>query len=110
MMEGAIPGKAAKSSEVEDPESQRWMRDGLCQNVDPELFFPVKGGNGTGARRICRVCGVMQECLEFAVGRPGLGGIWGGTSEGERQKIRRTLDVLMDRGETLPDRGAHGGR
>jgi WhiB family transcriptional regulator, redox-sensing transcriptional regulator len=41
------------------------------------------------AGRICAVCPVKDECLDYALRNPSLDGIWGGTSEEERRKIRR---------------------
>ena len=41
------------------------------------------------ARRICRACQVSDECLEFALATNQEAGIWGGTTEEERRKLRK---------------------
>jgi excisionase family DNA binding protein len=41
------------------------------------------------AKAICAACVVQSECLEFAVGRADLLGIWAGTTPHERAAIRR---------------------
>lgn len=41
------------------------------------------------ARSICAVCPVVEECLEYALERREVYGIWGGKTERERQRIRK---------------------
>jgi len=41
------------------------------------------------ARRICGACGVRSECIEFALATNQEAGIWGGTTEEERRKLRK---------------------
>ena len=40
-----------------------WKDDGLCAQIDPELWFPEKGHNAAQARRICFRCPVRPQCL-----------------------------------------------
>jgi WhiB family redox-sensing transcriptional regulator len=65
-----------------------WQDRALCAEVDPDLFFPGKGGGVRAAKRICFRCEVRAECLACALAHPGLSGIWGGTSE--QQRLART--------------------
>ena len=41
------------------------------------------------AQRICTACTVRDECLEFALATNQEAGIWGGTTEEERRKLRK---------------------
>ena len=41
------------------------------------------------AKRICRACQAVEECLEFALATNQEAGIWGGTTEEERRKLRK---------------------
>lgn len=66
---------------------QPWMLSGLCGQSDPDAWFPDKGGNVWAAKRICARCPVLAECLAYAVEHHELG-VWGGTSERERRKLR----------------------
>ncbi|CAG7844815.1 Transcriptional regulator WhiB [Pseudoclavibacter triregionum] len=66
-----------------------WQADALCAQVDPEAFFPEKGGSTRDAKRICSSCEVRAECLEWALENDERFGIWGGLSERERRKLRR---------------------
>lgn len=73
-----------------------WRRDAICRDTDPDLFFPV-GTTGQAlvqierAREVCHECPVSTDCLEFALETNQDSGIWGGTSEEERRKIRREM-------------------
>jgi WhiB family transcriptional regulator, redox-sensing transcriptional regulator len=74
-----------------DDDELTWQDKALCAEIDPEMFFPEKGG-GTGlAKKICARCEVRAECLAFALANcataedPGWWGVWGGTSAQERQ-------------------------
>jgi WhiB family redox-sensing transcriptional regulator len=63
-----------------------------CAYVDPDLFFPPLGRAVPvvrAAKAVCATCRFMQPCLEYAVARPDLLGIWGGTTERERAALRR---------------------
>jgi WhiB family redox-sensing transcriptional regulator len=65
-----------------------WKLRGTCKTVDPELFFPEKGGSVTEAKRICTGCPVRAECLDFALRNNERFGVWGGLSERERLRLR----------------------
>lgn len=65
-----------------------WYDDAACLDVDPDVFFPAKGSDGAAAKRICWRCPVRQQCLAMALPDPSLIGIFGGTTERERQKMR----------------------
>jgi WhiB family redox-sensing transcriptional regulator len=65
-----------------------WQEEGLCRQVDPELFYPEKGQSSASAKLICSRCPVKDECLRFALDRDEPFGIWGGTSEQDRRKMK----------------------
>ena len=73
-----------------------WRVDALCRDTDPDLFFPV-GTTGNAlvqiqkAKDVCGECPVHEDCLEFALATNQDSGIWGGTSEEERRKLRRAI-------------------
>ncbi len=70
---------------------QDWQEQALCAQTDPEAFFPEKGGSTREAKRICRACGVRDECLEFALRHDERFGIWGGLSERERRRLKKRM-------------------
>ncbi|CAN5767451.1 N/A [soil metagenome] len=66
-----------------------WQSDARCAEVDPEIFFPERGGSSKSARSVCALCSVRLECLEYALNNKEQFGIWGGTSERERRRLRK---------------------
>ena len=75
-------------------DDDNWRLFASCRDTDPDLFFPV-GTTGPAieqienAKAVCRQCDAQRECLEFALATNQDSGIWGGTSEEERRKLRR---------------------
>ncbi len=69
-------------------DAQAWQRQANCMGVDPDLFFPERGGSTREAKEVCRGCVVQQDCLEYALAYGEKFGIWGGLSERERRRIR----------------------
>jgi WhiB family transcriptional regulator, redox-sensing transcriptional regulator len=71
-----------------------WRTHAACRDTDPDLFFPV-GTTGPAieqidaAKAVCRECEVNGQCLEFALATNQDSGVWGGTSEEERRKLRK---------------------
>ena len=71
-----------------------WRELAACRDTDPDLFFPV-GSTGpavdqiAAAKAVCRQCSVVSACLEFAMATNQESGVWGGTSEEERRKLRK---------------------
>lgn len=73
--------------------------DPACAQVDPELFFPQEFEAINGkvrmvykdlreAKEVCSKCPLITDCLIYAL-KNGEMGIWGGTTEEQRQGLRR---------------------
>lgn len=77
------------------PEAPYFDGTQVCAQVDPELFFPEKGGSSAGAKKLCSSCEFLAPCLDYAlvarINGMGIAGVWGGTSDRDRQRIRRGL-------------------
>lgn len=74
--------------------TEPWVELAICAQVDPELFWPEKGNMATAALKICGSkeapnCPVREKCLEYALARGECGGVWGGTTQEMRKKLRR---------------------
>jgi WhiB family redox-sensing transcriptional regulator len=72
----------------EDPDAP-WQKFALCKHFPSVDFFPLDGLGVVLARRVCAECPVRLECLEHALTRPELHGVWGGMSERERVRFKR---------------------
>lgn len=67
-----------------------WKLLGHCVGRDPDLFFPEATYNRAEvktAKDICAVCLVRAQCMDYALRNDEVG-IWGGTTERERKKIK----------------------
>jgi WhiB family redox-sensing transcriptional regulator len=85
---------ASLSPDVLVLERDDWRDSAACRDTNPDLFFPV-GTTGPAieqienAKAVCRECPVQATCLEYALITNQDSGVWGGTSEEERRKIRK---------------------
>ena len=76
-----------------DWDAEDWRERAACRDTDPDLFFPV-GTTGPAleqieaAKSVCRTCDAQAACLDFALATNQESGVWGGTSEEERRKLR----------------------
>jgi WhiB family redox-sensing transcriptional regulator len=76
---------------IDEPdEDNGWQDRALCAQTDPEAFFPEKGGSTREAKKVCLGCDVRAECLEYALMKDERFGIWGGLSERERRRLKKS--------------------
>jgi WhiB family redox-sensing transcriptional regulator len=66
-----------------------WQRRGACHGEPLGWFFPGRGEDVRPEKALCAGCVVRSDCLDYAMADPDLAGIWGGTSERERARLRR---------------------
>jgi WhiB family redox-sensing transcriptional regulator len=83
------------------------LSEGPCRGMDARLFYPLKGGRGantTGnmAKAVCdsgsvggRPCPCRDACLQWALHHE-MFGVWGGTSERQRRRIRHERNIIVD--------------
>ena len=83
-----------------------WRVLGSCLDHDDGLFFPA-GETGLAAiqaeraKKICSECPVQTDCLAYAVETGQRFGVWGGTTEEERSRIRRRWLASIRNGQEL---------
>ncbi|MET9713635.1 WhiB family transcriptional regulator [Nocardiopsis alba] len=70
---------------------------------DPELFYGPEEETPRAQRRrenaairLCGTCSVATSCLEDALRRHEWHGVWGGTGERERRRMRKRMDAGLD--------------
>jgi WhiB family redox-sensing transcriptional regulator len=97
-----------------EEERRDWWRLAACREMDPELFFPV-GARGPGAgeidraKAVCAGCRVRRQCLQYALATHQMHGVWGGTTEEERQvQVRQEREVAQRQQRRKVVRPAHG--
>jgi WhiB family redox-sensing transcriptional regulator len=66
-----------------------WNTLGNCRTGDPDRLF-VTGAKQREARRICRGCPVIAQCLAMALDERIEFGVWGGMTERERRSMLKT--------------------
>lgn len=71
-----------------------WKDRGACLGADLNLFLPPLGERKDErrvreqeAKEICGRCAVMEQCLNWAL-QHNEHGVWGGTSDEDRKKLR----------------------
>jgi len=60
--------------------------------ASPDIFFPGRGQSTKEAKQYCHNCPMEDDCLSFSLANHLNFGIWGGTSERERRRIRKELN------------------
>lgn len=67
-----------------------WQQKAACATEgDPDLFMDQKAQSIMLAKQICQKCVVRVYCLDEAL-KNNLSGTWGGTSDKERLRMRRS--------------------
>jgi WhiB family transcriptional regulator, redox-sensing transcriptional regulator len=75
------------------PAAPAWQDGALCAETDPALFYPGDGQPAAPALRVCAACPVRAACLQHALDAGELWGVWGGTTERERQAVIARRDA-----------------
>lgn len=71
--------------------TEPWRKYALCIDQPPNFFFPESAQSNLPAKRICEMCAVRLDCLDYAIKTNQQFGIWGGTVEKERTSIRKMM-------------------
>jgi transposase-like protein len=80
-----------------------WRQDAACKDTPGHWWFPNDDLRGVPleAAATCNRCPVRAECHEHAL-RHERHGVWAGTSERARQRLRRTLRIRLETIEIDP--------
>lgn len=87
------------------------LPNALCKTEKSEMFFPGSPPNGKSAKNaylenikraiaVCTECPHQEACLDYALEAEPIG-IWGGTTEMEREYIRHKLGINCVRDTVL---------
>lgn len=82
-----------------------WRKDANCRGLDPNMFHTARGESTKDAIAVCVGCIIVKECLHYAMTNSIKVGIWGGKSERERRKLRKTYkyEINTDEIEKVAD-------
>jgi WhiB family redox-sensing transcriptional regulator len=68
-----------------------WRDDSACKGLDPNMFHTGRGESTREALAVCAGCIVVKECLHYALSNSIKVGVWGGTTERQRRRLRREI-------------------
>ncbi len=80
------------------PTDTEWREGAACLDQPALLFFGMDDSENPAARRlreesakrVCRLCEVRAQCLEYALAAKEPYGVWGGLTEIERRARLRS--------------------
>ena len=72
-------------------EGEDWRDSAVCNQTDPDTFFPERGESTREAKKVCLSCDAREACLAWALETGERFGVWGGLSERERRKLQKKL-------------------
>jgi WhiB family redox-sensing transcriptional regulator len=78
-------------------QNQTWRANAACRGTDPDMFHPhnerhethSRSAEEVAAKRACKDCPVLRDCLDYAIDTGESLGIWGGMNRKERELERR---------------------
>jgi len=73
-----------------EPQAPQFDGTQACADEDPDTFFPAPSDRWgiQDAKNICASCEFIDPCFAYAVKEPSLQGIWGGTTQRQRESFR----------------------
>jgi excisionase family DNA binding protein len=79
----------SEDSEARRRSAENWRADSVCRKHPTRWWFGGDHRETVLAKGLCAGCAVQVPCLEFALGRPELLGVWATTTPNERAAMRR---------------------
>jgi WhiB family redox-sensing transcriptional regulator len=80
-----------------------WRGEAACRSLDTDLFYHPEGERGaakanrdSAAKEVCSKCMARIACLEYALATRETYGVWGGTTEDEREEMLAGARVLNE--------------
>ncbi|MGH9222231.1 MAG: WhiB family transcriptional regulator [Acidimicrobiales bacterium] len=73
------------------PSLGTWKEAAACKGEPASVFFPETEPAAAAAKAICARCPVSDLCLTVALRNGERHGVWGGKTERERARLRRSI-------------------
>lgn len=69
----------------------------VCADYDARVFFPHRGDRAANryAVALCTTCPLRRACLDGALARGEKFGVWGGTTENDRARMKRPTTTKL---------------
>jgi WhiB family redox-sensing transcriptional regulator len=86
----------SRSRYLIEPRGPAWAAAGACATAPaPDAWHPDRetAQAADQVRPVCATCPVAEACLDYAMGRPWLTGIWAGTTTHQRRLARRAANA-----------------
>ena len=71
-----------------------WRDNAACKGMDVNMFYPERGKSPKEAVAVCAGCIVVKECLKYALDNNIKVGVFGGTTEFHRRKLKRNIKEI----------------
>ena len=68
-----------------------WKEAAACKGEQSSVFYPETESGAAAAKAICARCPVSDLCLSVALRNGERHGVWGGKTERERARLRRSI-------------------
>jgi len=81
---------------MKGPQISEFVGKAACKGMDVNLFFPSTGVISRAVIVVCSNCEVKVQCEEFAVNNDQIHGIWGGTNDSDRRRLRRKNNIISN--------------
>jgi len=65
-----------------------WKDRAECKGVDTNVFFSGAASTAQAVERYCSKCLVSDQCLAEGMASSRVFGIWGGTTQSDRTRMR----------------------
>lgn len=76
--------------------SEQWMDDANCKNMDTEIFFANNNmPYDPFVKEVCMSCRVIEDCAWYANETSAYDGVFGGMTPSERRTWRQKNKVMM---------------
>ena len=73
------------------PTFSTWKEAAACRGEPSSVFYPETEAEAAQAKAICARCPVSDMCLTVALRNGERHGVWGGKTERERARLRRSV-------------------
>jgi WhiB family redox-sensing transcriptional regulator len=73
------------------PTLSTWKDAAACKGEPASVFYPETDAGAGAAKAICARCPVSDLCLTVALRNGERHGVWGGKTERERARLRRSI-------------------